>query len=89
MSNQRLFRSPGPLHNLSCVNAGTHAGYTTGDSFTLASNYTTDAVTVAGVAGLCQSGAPVFPVVEATISSVHKVWFILSQTPPFQTTRSN
>ncbi|KAK9904758.1 hypothetical protein WJX75_001986 [Coccomyxa subellipsoidea] len=63
-----------PIIAIFCSVAGTHAGYTTGDSFTLASNYTTDAVTVAGVAGLCQSGAPVFPVVEATISSVHEAF---------------
>lgn len=37
----------------------------------MASNYTTDAVTVAGVQKLCQGGAPEFPVVEASIRSVH------------------
>lgn len=52
--------------------AGVYAGYTTGEGFSLASNYTTDAVTVAGVAGLCQSGAPQIPVLEATIGTVHK-----------------
>lgn len=42
--------------------------------FTLTSNYTTDAVTVAAVSGLCcSSSAPAFPVVETNISAVHKV----------------
>jgi hypothetical protein len=37
----------------------------------LTSNYTTDALTVAGVEGLCSSGAPRWPVLEASITSVH------------------
>ena len=55
------------------LSAGGRAGYTTGDGFLLQSNYTTGAVTVAGVANLCASRAPAFPVVEATIGSVHTV----------------
>ena len=36
----------------------------------LTSNFTTDAVTVAAVSGLCSSGAPAWPVLEANIASV-------------------
>ncbi|KAK9832701.1 hypothetical protein WJX81_001352 [Elliptochloris bilobata] len=39
---------------------------------TLASNFTTSAITVAGVRGLCQVGAPRWPVVEATIAGMHQ-----------------
>ncbi|CAL8464697.1 g4232 [Coccomyxa elongata] len=56
---------------LICSLSGGRAGYTTGNGFVLQSNYTTGAVTVAGVANLCASRAPAFPVVEATIGSVH------------------
>ena len=39
----------------------------------LLSNYTTTAITVASVATRCVNGGPGFPVVEATISTVHQV----------------
>ena len=39
----------------------------------LASNFTTSAITVAGVRGLCRVGAPRWPVLEATIASAHQV----------------
>jgi hypothetical protein len=39
----------------------------------LASNFTTSAITVAGVRGMCQVGAPRWPVVEASIAGVHQV----------------
>ena len=39
----------------------------------LMSNYTTSAVSVASVATLCSSGTTSYPVVEATITSVHQV----------------
>ena len=42
-----------------------------GTCMQLTSNYTTDAVTVAGVQALCSNGAPAWPVSEASISSVH------------------
>ena len=40
---------------------------------TLASNFTTSAITVAGARGLCQVGAPRWPVLEATIAGMHQV----------------
>ena len=40
---------------------------------TLASNFTTSAITVAGARGLCQVGAPRWAVVEATIAGMHQV----------------
>ena len=44
-----------------------------GSGFILLSNFTVSAITVASVATRCVSGGPGFPVVEATISSVHQV----------------
>ena len=37
------------------------------------SNYTTDAISVATAGAMCYNGAPGYPVVEATISSIHQV----------------
>ena len=48
--------------------------YATGGSgFMLVSNYTTDAISVATAGAMCYNGAPGYPVVEATISSIHQV----------------
>lgn len=44
-----------------------------GSGFILLSNFTTSAITVASVATRCVNGGPGYPVVEATISSVHQV----------------
>lgn len=49
------------------------SNYAMGGGYMLVSNFTTDAITVASAATLCYDGAPGYPVVEATISSVHQV----------------
>ena len=57
-----------------CAGAQNSTGYATGgSSFTLVSNYTTAAITVASAATRCVNANPGFPVVEATISSVRQV----------------
>ncbi|CAK0787609.1 hypothetical protein CVIRNUC_010831 [Coccomyxa viridis] len=55
------------------VGAQNSSYYATGGSgFMLMSNYTTDAISVATAGAMCYNGAPSYPVVEATISSIHQ-----------------
>ena len=64
----RLMRT---LHTAGAQNS---SGYATGGTgFVLMSNFTTDAISVASAATLGYTGAPGYPVVEATISSIHQV----------------
>ena len=59
------------LHTAGAQNSSYYA--TGGSGFMLMSNYTTDAISVATVGAMCYNGAPGYPVVEATISSIHQV----------------
>ena len=59
------------LHTAGAQNSSYYA--TGGSGFMLMSNYTTDAISVATAGAMCYNGAPGYPVVEATISSIHQV----------------
>ena len=62
------------LVTFSCAGAQNSSDYAAGSTgFMLMSNYTTSAITVASASTLCYTGTPGYPVVEATISSVHQV----------------
>ena len=59
------------LHTAGAQNSSYYA--TGGSGFMLMSNYTTDAISVASAGAMCYNGAPGYPIVEATISSIHQV----------------
>ena len=59
------------LHAAGAQNSSYYA--TGGSGFMLMSNYTTDAISVATAGAMCYNGALGYPVVEATISSIHQV----------------